>query len=184
MSGAGRLGELAHNAYALTFERPSSSTTSRASGTSSAGDARRIRRLPQAERKRPSSAASAPTTSNVPASASSSCRATRAFGDIWTVIAPWGSAGREALFDSQGDPGEDFRRTLRARLQHPRLLAADWASRHPDVASCCRRTIRVVSSRIGLVRRPQPPPNWPRYLEFLHVEEGQTIMARELQIPA
>jgi hypothetical protein len=63
--------------------------------------------------------------------------------------------------------------------------AADWASRHPDVGIVLPKDYTVVMSRIGLVpQAPSRPDLGRRYLEFFMSKEGQTIMARELQIPA
>lgn len=63
--------------------------------------------------------------------------------------------------------------------------AADWASRHPDVGIILPKDYTVVMSRIGLVPQAAAAPELGRrYLEFFMSKEGQTIMARELQIPA
>src|SRR3546814_7797990 len=63
--------------------------------------------------------------------------------------------------------------------------AADWASRDPDVGIVLPRDYTVVMSRIGLVPQAAASPELGRrYLEYFMSKQGQTIMARELQIPA
>lgn len=107
------------------------------------------------------------------------------FGDIWNVIKSMGTAGVKVYSTSSA---------ILERISDGRFLlgynilgsyAADWASRHPDVGIVLPKDYTVVMSRIGLV--PQAARNAQlgrRYLEFFMSKEGQTIMARQLQIPA
>jgi iron(III) transport system substrate-binding protein len=107
------------------------------------------------------------------------------FGDIWSVIRAMGAAGVKLYSTSQA---------ILERVADGRFLlgynilgsyAADWASRHPDVGIVLPKDYTVVMSRIGLVPQAAAAPDLGRrYLEFFMSKEGQTIMARELQIPA
>ncbi len=107
------------------------------------------------------------------------------FGDIWSVIRTMGSAGVKLYSTSQA---------ILERVADGRFLlgynilgsyAADWASRYPNVGIVLPKDYTVVMSRIGLVPQAAASPHLGRrYLEFFMSKEGQTIMARELQIPA
>ncbi|CAN7570588.1 ABC transporter substrate-binding protein [Neorhizobium sp. LjRoot104] len=107
------------------------------------------------------------------------------FGDIWSVIRAMGAAGVKLYSTSQA---------ILERVADGRFLlgynilgsyAADWASRHPDVGIVLPKDYTVVMSRIGLVPKAAAAADLgKRYLEFFMSKEGQTIMARELQIPA
>jgi iron(III) transport system substrate-binding protein len=107
------------------------------------------------------------------------------FGDIWTVIRAMGAAGVKLYSTSQAilERVSDGRFVLGYNILGS--YAADWASRHPDVGIVLPRDYTVVMSRIGLVPQAAAAPELGRrYLEFFMSKEGQTIMARELQIPA
>jgi len=107
------------------------------------------------------------------------------FSDIWSVIRAMGAAGVKLYSTSQA---------ILERVADGRFLlgynilgsyAADWASRHPDVGIVLPKDYTVVMSRIGLVPQAAAAPDLGnRYLQFFMSKEGQTIMARELQIPA
>ncbi|WP_437353419.1 ABC transporter substrate-binding protein [Neorhizobium petrolearium] len=107
------------------------------------------------------------------------------FSDIWSVIRAMGAAGVKLYSTSQA---------ILERVADGRFLlgynilgsyAADWASRHPDVGIVLPKDYTVVMSRIGLVPQAAAAPDLgKRYLQFFMSKEGQTIMARELQIPA
>jgi len=107
------------------------------------------------------------------------------FGDIWSVIRAMGAAGVKLYSTSQA---------ILERVADGRFLlgynilgsyAADWASRHPEVGILLPKDYTVVMSRIGLVPQAATQPELgKRYLQFFMSKEGQTIMARELQIPA
>ncbi len=107
------------------------------------------------------------------------------FGDIWSVIRAMGAAGVKLYSTSQA---------ILERVADGRFLlgynilgsyAADWASRHPEVGIILPKDYTVVMSRIGLVPQAAAAPDLgKRYLQFFMSKEGQTIMARELEIPA
>jgi iron(III) transport system substrate-binding protein len=107
------------------------------------------------------------------------------FGDIWSVVHAMGAAGVKLYSTSDA---------ILERVADGRFLlgynivgsyAADWASRSPDVGIVLPKDYTVVMSRIGLVPQAAARPDLgKRYLEFFMSKEGQTIMARELQIPA
>lgn len=107
------------------------------------------------------------------------------FGDIWSVIRAMGAAGVKLYSTSQA---------ILERVADGRFLlgynilgsyAADWASRHPDVGIVLPKDYTVVMSRIGLVPQAAAAPELgQRFLGFFMSKEGQSIMARELQIPA
>ncbi|MCZ4094653.1 ABC transporter substrate-binding protein [Sinorhizobium psoraleae] len=107
------------------------------------------------------------------------------FGDIWSVIQAMGAAGVKLYSTSQAivERVADGRFVLGYNILGS--YAADWASRHPDVGIVLPKDYTVVMSRIGLVPQAAASPDLGRrYLEFFMSKEGQTIMARELQIPA
>lgn len=107
------------------------------------------------------------------------------FGDIWSVVRAMGAAGVK-LYSTSG--------AILERVADGRFLlgynivgsyAADWASRNPNVGIVLPKDYTVVMSRIGLVPQAAARSDLgKRYLEFFMSKEGQTIMARELQIPA
>ncbi|WP_275786412.1 ABC transporter substrate-binding protein [Pararhizobium gei] len=107
------------------------------------------------------------------------------FGDIWSVIQAMGAAGVKLYSTSSAilERVSDGRFVLGYNILGS--YAADWASRHPDVGIVLPRDYTVVMSRIGLVPQAAAAPDLGRrYLEFFMSKEGQSIMARELQIPA
>lgn len=107
------------------------------------------------------------------------------FGDIWNVIKAMGSAGVKVYSTSSAilERISDGRFVLGYNILGS--YAADWASRHPDVGIMLPNDYTVVMSRIGLVPQAAENPDLGRrYLEFFMSKEGQTIMARQLQIPA
>jgi iron(III) transport system substrate-binding protein len=107
------------------------------------------------------------------------------FGDIWSVIRAMGAAGVKLYSTSQAilERVADGRFVLGYNILGS--YAADWAARHPDVGILLPKDYTVVMSRIGLVPQAAAAPELgKRYLQFFMSKEGQTIMARELQIPA
>jgi iron(III) transport system substrate-binding protein len=107
------------------------------------------------------------------------------FGDIWSVVGAMGKAGVK-LYSTSG--------AILERVADGRFLlgynivgsyAADWAKHDPNVGIVLPKDYTVVMSRIGLVPHAAAAPDLgKRYLQFFMSKEGQTIMARELQIPA
>jgi iron(III) transport system substrate-binding protein len=107
------------------------------------------------------------------------------FGDIWSVIQAMGAAGVKLYSTSEAilERVADGRFALGYNILGS--YAADWASRYPDVGIVLPKDYTVVMSRIGLVPQAANMPDLgKRYLQFFMSKEGQTIMARELQIPA
>jgi iron(III) transport system substrate-binding protein len=107
------------------------------------------------------------------------------FGDIWSVIGAMGAAGVKLYSTSSAilERVADGRFVLGYNILGS--YAADWAKRHPDVGIVLPKDYTVVMSRIGLVPQAAGNPELGRrYLAFFMSKEGQSIMARELQIPA
>lgn len=107
------------------------------------------------------------------------------FDDIWSVIQAMGSAGVKLYSTSQAivERVADGRFVLGYNILGS--YAADWASRHPDVGIVLPKDYTVVMSRIGLIPEAAASPELGRrYLQFFMSKEGQTILARQLQIPA
>lgn len=107
------------------------------------------------------------------------------FGDIWTVIRAMGAAGVKLYSTSSAilERIADGRFVLGYNILGS--YAADWVAKHPDVGIVLPKDYTVVMSRIGLVPQAAASPELGRrYLSFFMSREGQTIMARELQIAA
>jgi len=107
------------------------------------------------------------------------------FGDIWSVIGAMGAAGVKLYSTSSAilERVADGRFALGYNILGS--YAADWAKRDPDVGIVLPKDYTVVMSRIGMVPQAAANPELGRrYLEFFMSKEGQTIMARQLQIPA
>lgn len=107
------------------------------------------------------------------------------FDDIWSVIQAMGAAGVKLYSTSQAivERVADGRFVLGYNILGS--YAADWASRHPDVGIVLPKDYTVVMSRIGLVPEAAASPELGRrYLQYFMSKEGQTILARQLQIPA
>ena len=104
---------------------------------------------------------------------------------IWSVIQTMGAAGVKLYSTSSAilERIADGRFVLGYNILGS--YAADWASRHPDLGIVLPKDYTVVMSRIGLVPQAAASPDLGRtYLEFFMSREGQTIMARPLQIAA
>ncbi len=107
------------------------------------------------------------------------------FSDIWSVIQTMGAAGVKLYSTSSAilERIADGRFVLGYNIVGS--YAADWASRYPDLGIVLPKDYTVVMSRIGLVPQAAASPDLGRaYLEFFMSREGQTIMARQLQIAA
>ncbi len=107
------------------------------------------------------------------------------FDDIWTVIQAMGAAGVKLYSTSQAivERVADGRFVLGYNILGS--YAADWATRNPDVGVILPKDYTVVMSRIGLVPEAAASPELGRrYLAFFMSKTGQTILARQLQIPA
>ncbi|MDI7861861.1 ABC transporter substrate-binding protein [Rhizobiaceae bacterium n13] len=107
------------------------------------------------------------------------------FGDIWSVISAMGSAGVKLYSTSSAilERVADGRFVLGYNILGS--YAADWAARDPNIGIVLPKDYTVVMSRIGLVPQAAASPELGRrYLEFFMSDRGQTILARQLQIPA
>lgn len=107
------------------------------------------------------------------------------FADIWSVVRAFGAAGGRLHSTSSAilERIADGRFVLGYNILGS--YAADWASRHPDIGIVLPRDYTVVMSRIGLVPAAAASPDLGRrYLEYFMSSEGQTVLARQLQIAA
>lgn len=107
------------------------------------------------------------------------------YPDIWSVIRSMGAAGVKLYSTSSAilERIADGRFVLGYNILGS--YAADWAARNPDVGIVLPKDYTVVMSRIGLVPAAARSPDLGRrYLEYFMSAEGQTVMARELQIAA
>ncbi len=107
------------------------------------------------------------------------------FGDIWSVIGAMGAAGVKLYSTSSAilERVADGRFVMGYNILGS--YAAAWAARNPDIGIVLPKDYTVVMSRIGLVPQAAASPELGRrYLEFFMSDQGQTILARQLQIPA
>lgn len=107
------------------------------------------------------------------------------FDDIWDVIQAMGTAGVKLYSTSQAilERVADGRFVLGYNILGS--YAADWAAHDPDIGIMLPKDYTVVMSRIALVPQAAANPELGRrYLSYSMSKEGQSIMARELQIAA
>lgn len=107
------------------------------------------------------------------------------YGDLWTLVRALGGAGvklystTSAIVERVADGRFVFGYNILGSY------AAEAAARNPDLGIILPKDYTVVTSRIGLVPKAAANPDLGRrYLEFFMSAEGQTIMARQLQIAA
>lgn len=107
------------------------------------------------------------------------------YGDLWTLVRAMGAAGvklystTSAIVERVADGRFVFGYNILGSY------AAEAAARNPDLGIMLPRDYTIVTSRIGLVPTAAANPDLGRaYLEFFMSAEGQTIMARQLQIAA
>jgi len=105
------------------------------------------------------------------------------FGDIWRLVGAMGAAGvklystTSAIVERVADGRFVFGYNILGSY------AAEAATRNPDLGIILPRDYTIVTSRIGLVPRAAANPAAGRlFLEFFMSAEGQSIMARQLQI--
>jgi iron(III) transport system substrate-binding protein len=105
------------------------------------------------------------------------------FGDIWRLVGAMGAAGvklystTSAIVERIADGRFVFGYNILGSY------AAEAAARNPDLGIILPRDYTIVTSRIGLVPRAATRPELGRlFLEFFMSAEGQSIMARQLQI--
>lgn len=107
------------------------------------------------------------------------------FADIWSIIQAFGAAGIKLYSTSSAilERVADGRAVLGYNIIGS--YAAEWASRNPDLGIVLPKDYTIVISRIGLVPAAAASPDLGRkYLEYFMSIEGQTILARKLQIAA
>lgn len=107
------------------------------------------------------------------------------FPDIWSVVRSMGGAGVKLYSTSSAilERIADGRFVLGYNILGS--YAAEWAARDPAVGIVLPRDYTIVMSRIGLVPKAAAAPDLGRrYLDYFMSAEGQTMMARELQIAA
>ena len=107
------------------------------------------------------------------------------YADLWTLVRAMGAAGvklystTSAIVERVADGRFVFGYNILGSY------AAEAAARNPDLGIILPEDFTIVTSRIGLVPSAARNPDLGRkYLEFFMSEEGQTIMARQLQIAA
>jgi iron(III) transport system substrate-binding protein len=107
------------------------------------------------------------------------------YADLWSLVGAMGAAGvklystTSAIVDRVADGRFVFGYKILGSY------AAEAAARNPDLGIILPKDYTIVTSRIGLVPKAAPNPDLGRlYLEFFMSEEGQTIMAQQLQIAA
>jgi iron(III) transport system substrate-binding protein len=105
------------------------------------------------------------------------------FGDIWRLVGAMGAAGvklystTSAIVERVADGRFVFGYNILGSY------AAEVAARNPDLGIVLPKDYTIVTSRIGLVPRAAANPDLGReFLAFFMSSEGQTIMARKLQI--
>lgn len=107
------------------------------------------------------------------------------FKDIWSLIRQMGTAGVQVFPTSQ----EIISRVSDGRLALGYNIlgsyAAEQARLHPDMGYVLLRDFTVVVSRVGLVPQASASPELgAAFLAFLMGQEGQTLMAERLSLPA
>lgn len=107
------------------------------------------------------------------------------FFDIWNLGQAMGRAGVRQFATSR----EILDRVADGRLAVGYNIlgsyAADRARREPDLGLLLPRDFTVVVSRVALVPRAAARPDLgAAFLEYLMSEAGQTVLARELRLPA
>lgn len=105
------------------------------------------------------------------------------FGDIWRLVGAMGAAGvklystTSAIVERVADGRFAFGYNILGSY------AAEAAARNPDLGIVLPKDYTIVTSRIGLVPRAAANPDLGRaFLAFFMSTEGQSIMARQLQI--
>lgn len=107
------------------------------------------------------------------------------FADIWSLIRKMGGAGVQVFPTSQ---------QIISRVSDGRLAlgynilgsyAAEQSRLYPDLGYVLLRDFTVVVSRVGLVPRASRSPDLgAAFLAFMMGREGQSMMARQISLPA
>jgi iron(III) transport system substrate-binding protein len=105
--------------------------------------------------------------------------------NIWRLISAMGSAGVKLYSNSSSilERVADGRLALGYNILGS--YAQAWADKNPDLGIIYPQDYTVVMSRIALVPRSARQPELGRnMLSFLMSRQGQTVMARDLKLPA
>ncbi|MEX3006842.1 ABC transporter substrate-binding protein [Hoeflea sp. TYP-13] len=105
--------------------------------------------------------------------------------DIWELVSAFGSSGVKLYSNSSAilDRVADGRFALGYNILGS--YAQSWASRKPDLGIILPEDYTVVMSRIALVPEAAADPDLGKaLLAFLMSRQGQTIMARDVRLPA
>jgi iron(III) transport system substrate-binding protein len=105
------------------------------------------------------------------------------FGDIWRLVGAMGAAGVKLYSTTSAIVERVANGQFVFGYNILGSYAAEAAARNPDLGIILPRDYTIVTSRIGLVPRASANPDLGRlFLQFFMSAEGQTIMARQLQI--
>lgn len=107
------------------------------------------------------------------------------FPDIWSLVAAMGRAGLQVFPTSQDiiDRVADGRLALGYNILGS--YAADQVRTRPDLGLVLPRDFTVVVSRVALVPRAAASPDLgAAFMAFVMGQEGQTILATKLRLPA
>jgi iron(III) transport system substrate-binding protein len=105
------------------------------------------------------------------------------FGDIWRLVGAMGAAGVKLYSTTSAIVERVASGQFVFGYNILGSYAAEAAARDPNLGIILPRDYTIVTSRIGLVPRAAANPDLGRlFLEFFMSAEGQTIMARQLQI--
>ena len=105
--------------------------------------------------------------------------------DIWELVSAFGTAGVKLYSNSSAilDRVADGRFALGYNILGS--YAESWASRKPDLGIILPEDYTVVMSRIALVPEGAANPDLGKaMLSYLMSRDGQTIMARDVRLPA
>ncbi len=107
------------------------------------------------------------------------------FSDVWSLIRKMGAAGVQVFPTSQ----DIITRVSDGRLALGYNILGSYAAEqsrvYPDIGFALLRDFTVVVSRVGLVPRASRSPELgAAFLAFLMGQEGQSLMAQRLSLPA
>lgn len=107
------------------------------------------------------------------------------YSDLWTLVDAMGAAGVKLYSTTSAIVERVASGQFVFGYNILGSYAADAASRSPDLGIVLPRDYTIVTSRIGLVPKAAAQPELGRaFLEFFMSEEGQEILAEQLQIGA
>ena len=107
------------------------------------------------------------------------------YSDLWTLVDAMGAAGVKLYSTTSAIVERVASGQFVFGYNILGSYAAEAASRSPDLGIVLPRDYTIVTSRIGLVPKAAAQPELGRaFLEFFMSEEGQEILAEQLQIGA